>query len=1023
MRVPTDIPQRRQRGSNRGRILLIVGLVVFFLLMTSLRGIAGFWTDFLWYDSLGLSDVFSGILGAQLTLVAAFTGAFFLLLFVNLTIGDRIAPKFHPAGPDELMLARYQELMARRAFWVRAGVSLFLAILFGASAGAEWNSWVLFSHRQTFGTTDPEFGRDIGFYVFELPFYSFVVEWLFVSLVIVILIVAAAHYLNGGIRLQSPFQRVTPQVKTHLSVLLAAAALVKAIDYWLQRFELVFSQRGFVDGAGYADLEAKLPALDLMILISLAACVLFVANIWRRGWTLPGVAVGLWVFAAIVASTAYPAVIQRFVVEPEESAREQPYIARNIEATREAVGLGADRVEVREFAYSEELDASALRANGETIRNLRILDPEVVDDTVQRLESGRTFYQFADLDVDRYPITNAAGDAQTTQVIVGTRELNVAGIQSPSWESQHAAYTHGYGMVLAPSNSTNSSGEPEFLVGDMPVDRDPDVAIDLERPEIYVGEGLGGYSIVGTERTEIDYVTDSGEQVTTSYAGEGGVDASGTGIGGFARRAAFALRFGEIEPLISNFITADSRVIYVRDVRERVQKVAPFFQYDADPYPVVVDGRISYVVDGYATTSFYPYAQQVDTSQIDSGSGLSGHAFNYVRNSVKAVVDAYDGSVTLYVMDGEDPITQAYVEAFPSLFATYEEMPEELRAHLRYPDDLFIAQTTMWGRYHVDDPATFYDESESWEVAQAPAAGTVEPGQSQTRATTLDAQGEPVVQREERIPPYYQQMQLPGEDEASFLSMRSFVRSSTEDQQKLLTSFMVAGSDPGNYGQLTVYELDQGIDGPGLVASKMVQDEDVADVRRPLESAGTQIVFGNLIMVPIDDALLYVRPMYTKAAGDTPVPQLNSVILALGAGDDVVIDSSLEGALAELFRNDDGIEPQALAAIEAIFDEPILDPGEPGGPDEPEEPGEPPVAATAEELLAEADALFAEADEILANLEGLEDLAAYEAKIDEARAKVEEAYALLGGVVDDPAVGDDTTTTTAPPTTAPPDDP
>src|SRR5262245_61963369 len=379
MRVPTDLPPRRQRGSNRRRIALVVGLVVVFLLATSLRGIAGFWTDYLWYDALGLGGIFTGVLGAQVTLVLAFTAAFFLLLFVNLTIADRLAPKFRPAGPEELLLARYQDVMGRRAGLVRASVSLLLGLLFGASAGSEWNSWILFSHRQDFGITDAQFGKDIGFYVFELPFYSFVVEWLFVSLVIVLCIVAAAHYLNGGIRMQSPFQRVTPQVKAHLSVLLALAALVKAVDYWLQRFGLLFSDRGYIDGAGYTDLEAQLPALDLLLLISIAACILFIVNIWRRGWVLPSVAVGLWLFAAVVAGTAYPAIIQRFVVQPEESAKERPYIERNIAATRAALGL--DDVTETTFEYDEggAITASDLNTYRETVRNLRIMDPQRVD--------------------------------------------------------------------------------------------------------------------------------------------------------------------------------------------------------------------------------------------------------------------------------------------------------------------------------------------------------------------------------------------------------------------------------------------------------------------------------------------------------------------------------------------------------------------------------------------------------------------------------------------------------------------
>jgi uncharacterized membrane protein (UPF0182 family) len=991
-------------------VLLVVGLVLVFFLATSLRGIAGFWTDYLWYDSLGLSEIFTGVIGAQVTLVLAFSFLFFIILFANLTIADRLAPKFRPAGPEELLLARYQDVMGRRAGTVRALISLVLGLMFGASAGTEWNNWILFTHRQEFGVNDPEFGKDIGFYVFQLPFYSFLVEWLFVSLVIVLLIVVGAHYLNGGIRMQSPFQRVTPQVKAHLSVLLAATALVKAADYWLQRFELLFSDRGVIDGAGYTDLEAQLPALDLLILISLAACVLFIINIWRRGWVLPSVAVGLWMFAALIAGTAYPAVIQRFVVEPQESAREAPYIERNIEATRAA--LGVDDIRVEEFEYQPVPTGEQLIASEDTVRNLRILDPAIVRLTFDREQAGRGFYEFADLDVDRYPI-----DGEQTQVVVAARELNIEGAQRQSWEAQHAAYTHGYGLVLAPSNEVTSTGNPNFLVQDMPVDVDPSVPISLESAQIYVGEGLGGYALVGTDLAEIDYVDETGQEISDrAYEGDGGVAASGSGFAGFMRRSAFALRFGEIDPLISDFMTPEARVIYVRDVRERVEKVAPFFDFDADPYPVVVDGRIHYVIDGYATTSLYPYAEQISTSQLTSRSGLKGENFNYVRNSVKAVVDAYDGEVTLFVMDDSDPITRAYREAFPDLFADREELPEELEAHLRYPDDLFTVQTAMWGRYRVDDPDTFYRETEAWEVAQDP--GTLVRAGATTDAATppsTDAQGNPIPDREQRIPPYFLETQLPGQEESSFVSLRPFVRASSDDAQKLLAGFMVAGSDPGEYGQLTVYSVSEAVDGPALVAAAIEADEVVSRTITPLNQQGSQAVYGNMTVVPIGQSLLYVRPLYISASGDTQVPQLQYIILVLD--DKVVIGESMPEALALLFRASDGevIDQDALDALADIFAGlPAPPPDDPDDPDDPE-PSENPA-----ELLAQADALFDDAEQILEEMDGLEDLGEYQDTVEEAQALVRQALAILeeqGLPVGEPSDSDDedgdgTTTTT-----------
>jgi uncharacterized membrane protein (UPF0182 family) len=999
MRVPTDLPPARPRSAHRGRVLLIVGLVALFLLITSLRGLAGFWTDYLWFESLGLADVFSGLFRTQLYLVVGFSLLFAVLLFVNLTIADRLAPKFRPTGPDELLIARYQEVMGRRAGLLRAAVSLLLGVMFGASAGAEWNSWILFTHRQSFGIDDPEFGRDIGFYVFELPFYSFVVEWLFVSLILIVVITAVTHYLNGGIRLQSSFHRVTPQVKAHLSVLLAFAAGIKAIDYWLQRFELLFSQRGAIDGAGYTDLQAQLPALELLILISLSACVLFIVNIRRRGWTLPAVAAGLWIFAALIAGTAYPAIVQRFVVEPEESAREERYIERNIEATRAALNLDDAHVETRPFEYDDTVTAEDLQAYESTLRNLRILDPAIVGPTFARTQAGRGFYRFTDLDVDRYPITNADGEEEMTEVIIAARELNLDGIQQPSWEAQHAAYTHGYGLVMAPSNTvTEGQGEPDFLVRDLPVVTEEGVPITIAKPQIYIGEDLEGYALVGTNRAEINYVNERGDEITDEpYDGAGGVAASGDGFAGFVRRAAFALRFGEIDPLVSSFVTSDSRAIYVRDVRERVQKVAPFLDFDSDPYPVVVDDRIQYVIDGYATTNLYPYAQEASTNQLGVDAGLR-HSFNYVRNSVKGVVDAYDGTVTLYVIDPDDPITRAYREAFPDLFADASEMPDEVRDHLRYPDELFKVQTTMWGRYHITDPAVWYNETEAWEVAQDPGnsvpSGTGELTASSTPPVT-DAEGNEIISREDRIVPYFQQMQLPGEESDSFLSFRPFVRASRRDDNKLLSAFMVAKSDDlDQYGRLIVYEIDEAVNGPALVAAQINADPVVARETTLLNQQGSRAVYGNMLLIPIEDSLLYVRPLYAISAGDTQVPQLRYVVLSLG--NKVVMAPTVPGALAKLYENEDGVPfnadaADAIAAIARIFAE------SPPPIDEPPEDDVPPdeTTSTVDELLAEAEELFAEADAILEDFSDLSDLADYEEKIQEARDKVTEALTLL----------------------------
>ncbi|MGH2686091.1 MAG: UPF0182 family protein, partial [Actinomycetota bacterium] len=487
MRPASDLPRRRprQRTGNRTRIVLIVVAIALFVLITSLRAIAGFYTDYLWFDALGYTDIWSQVLSAKIVLAIIFTSAFFALLWCNLFIADRLAPRFRPAGPEEEILERYHELVGRRTGMVRVGVSLLFALIAGAGVSSRWNDWLLFTNRVSFGVKDPQFDTDVGFFVFQLPFLDFVVGWLFAAFIIILFVTAGAHYLNGGIRVQTPLQRVTPQVKAHLSVLLGVLALIKAADYWLQRYELTFSARGVVDGASYTDVNAQLPALNLLILIALFAFVLFIVNIRRRGWVLPVIAVGLWGIVFVVAAGIVPAFVQRFQVEPAESDKEREYIERNIEATRSALGL--DDVEVDEFDYDDDLTAAELRDNAQTIRNVRLLDPNVVDDTYQRLQGLLTFYRFPDLDIDRYEI-----DGQTTQVVLSPRELDRSQVPQQSWEGTHLAYTHGFGLAMAPANAVTETGRPDFIVRDLPPETPPE--IPLEQPAIYHGQSIGGYS-------------------------------------------------------------------------------------------------------------------------------------------------------------------------------------------------------------------------------------------------------------------------------------------------------------------------------------------------------------------------------------------------------------------------------------------------------------------------------------------------------------------------------------------------
>jgi uncharacterized protein len=997
--MPRPRSSRFSRLSGRGRIVLIVVAALLFILFTSLRGIAGFYTDYLWFDSLELSSVWTGILGTKIALGAVFTAIFFVVAFANLTMADRLAPKFRPSGPEDELLNRYHQVVDRRAGLVRAGVSLLFALIAGVGVSSQWNQWILFRNGGDFGTNDAIFDTDVGFYVFQLPFISAVIDWAFASMVIIALITLVAHYLNGGIRLQSPFQRVAPRVKAHLSVLLAVLALIKAVDYWFGRYELTLSTRGFVDGAGYTDVQAQLPAIYLLLLISLLSCALFIVNIWRRGWVLPVVAVGLWGFVQIVAGAAYPAFIQRVVVEPQQSSREATYIDNNVLATREAMNLTDVQREPFPFTADRASGATAINENEDTIRNVRILDPEVMLPTYNRLQASRGYYRFNELDVDRYPVQAAGQDeATTTQVVLANRDLNPGDLPQQSWEGRHLVYTHGYGMALSPANATTPEGQPNFLVQDVPVLVRDGIDIDIERPQLYFGEGLPGYAIVGTDREEVDYLDDAGNPVPYNYTGRGGV-----GMDSWLRRSAFFLRFDfDWNILFSNFITSESRIIFQRDVRERFAEAAPFLSFDADPYPVVLNGRIVYMIDGYATTDRYPNAQRASTNGLSPQSGLNGKRFNYVRNSVKGVLDAYDGTVKLYVIDPDDPVTRAYQSAFPDLFDDEAAMPEDLRAHYRYPEDLFSVQTTMYARYHLTDTQAFYDQTNGWLVAQDPGT-TV---QRITPTQPIGPAGQPVArQQSPRISPVYVNMRPPGEDREAFVMLRSFVPFSDDDSNQRLTAFMIAHSDPDQYGRLVVYDLpaDLPAEGPALVNQTIAAYSPVAERVTLLDQQGSSVSYGEMILVPINDTVIFVRPLYVAAQGAGSPPVLTNVIVVHGQR--VVMEQTLAQAIRTLF----GVDVDTFEAPELI--DPLDPDGATTGDDPPANGGPtttappttappgttPPGVEPSEQvalLLAEAERLFREAEDALRS-QGADGLATYQARVKEAAQKVAEAQSLL----------------------------
>jgi hypothetical protein len=947
MRVPT---QERRPFKLRGWMIAIV--VVLLVLLFSLRGLAVFYTDYLWFDSLGQSGTWSGLLGAKVVPAVVFTVVFLVIVLVNLLIADRLAPKVRgmgPATPEDELVVRYQQSTARYQGRIRIGIALFFALVAGIGVAAQWHEWVLFTNRVDFNVADPQFGRDVGFYVFQLPFIKFIIDWLFAGLVIVLLVTSVAHYLNGGIRFQSPLQRVTPQVKAHISVILALMALVKTADYYFSRYELNFSDRGAVDGATYTDINAQLPALDFLTIVSVIAALLFLWNIWRRGWVLPVIAVGLWAFVSLVVGTLYPAAVQNFKVEPDELAKEQPFIKRNIEATRRAFGLSA--VDVKPFQF-DILEPDVVGANVSTIDNARLWDPDTIDESYRTLQELQAYYRINDVDVDRYSI-----DGQVKQVMIATRDLDSADLPNQSWVNEHLVFTHGYGAVASPSGEAGTDGDPNFYLSDVPTTENG-IELTGKGAEVYFGENLEEYVIVNANQAEFNFVREGrGGDAQTRYSGSDGIEVSN-----ILRRAAFALRFGDPNPLISGQVNSESKVLMIRDIRDRATKLAPFLRFDDDPYPIVVDNRLLWVLDGYTTSDRYPYSQL-----SGGGGGLSG-AFNYARNSVKATVDAYNGTVKYYVIDDKDPIVRAYRNAFPDLFTALRQMPEGVREHLRYPEDLFQVQSEVFARYHVTDPRRFYRENDRWlrtpdpNVIVSDEAGTA--GSPRTRSVSTESR---------RQDPYYLYIRLPEDDQDSFVLLQPFVPVSGGDQQVRLSSFVTVKSDGDDYGKLEAFVMPQGeqVQGPVQVANDIQNDNELAREFSLLNQQDSQVVFGQIQLIPVGESIVYIQPINVQRS-QRGYPQFEFV---------VAVSQEQGVARGETVRE----------AVEALFG---LTPTDPTEPTEPTDPTEPPTGdETAAELLDQAAEKFAEADAALR----AGNLGEYERLEAEARDLVERARELLQG--------------------------
>ncbi|MBF4766310.1 UPF0182 family protein [Nocardioides agariphilus] len=885
-RFDDDLPEdgaEVRRPNGRSRALLITG-VVLVLAFFALTTFSTIYTDRLWYSAEGYGNVFSRLFWTRTGLFVIFGLLMAGAVGANMYLAHRFRPFFRPDSPEQAGLERYRDAVLPVRGWLLAGVSAVIGLFAGTAAAGEWRTYMLWANRTSFNRADLYFHKDIGFYVFELPWLHYLVNFAMAALVIALLAAATVHYLYGGIRLQTPGDRLTGAAQVQFSVLLGLFVLAKAADYWLDRFDLVSASGNLIDGITYTDDHAVLPAKNILLGISVICAVLFFLNIWRRTWTLPSVGLALLVLSAVLLGMIWPGIVQAFQVRPTEPDKEAAYIKNNISATREAYDL--QDVEVVDYTEGSGVasgDAEAVQADTASVP---LVDPELVHDAFEQIQQVRSYYSVSDvLDVDRYNI-----DGTDRALVLGVRELDQRGLpdDARNWSNLHTVYTHGNGLIAAfanqrPADDAREGTEIQWAQGQQANQNALQQATGDFESRVYYGEQSPDYSIVGkvpgASDVELDLGGGSDSSQATTYAGKGGVQ-----VGSLFRKLVYAVKFGDPNFLLSERVNENSKVLYIRNPRQRVQKVAPWLTVDSDAYPAVVDGRILWIVDGYTTTDRYPLAEKesIDTMTDDSLTQENNlpivptDQINYMRNAVKATVDAYDGTVKLYAWDESDPMLQAWRSAFPDTVLPREDMPEELISHLRYPEDLFKVQRYQFARYHVTDPGTFYQKDAWWQVPKDPE----QPGKQQ--------------------PPYRLFVQDPDTGADKFALTSVYV----PYKKNNLAAFVSVDSDatdPETYGRIKVLQLpNENTPGPGNIANEMQSDTEVTQLLLPLSTGGSsRVTPGNLLTIPVTGGLMYVQPIYaTRQLSDAAYPILRYVVVSYG--DEVGIGTTLAEAIADV---------------------------------------------------------------------------------------------------------------------------
>jgi len=867
---------------RRGPLPITIGILV--VIGVVLVSLSGFYADWLWFKSVNFTSVWSTVL---MTKVALFVAAGLItatVVLLNIIIAYKKRPLYVPMTVEADNLERYRGQIEPIKRLVIAGLAVALFYFAGTSGSMLWSTWLLFKNSTSFGVTDPQFHMDISFFAFRLPFWQTLIGWGISTLVLSIIASAIVHYLYGGIRLQVREDRTTVAARVQLSVLLGGVVLLKAVAYWFDRYALALKESKLITGLTYTDVNAVLPAKAILAAIAVVCALLFFANIVRRSWVLPAAGTALLVVSSVLIAGIYPGAIQTFQVKPSESSKEAPFIQRNIDATRSAYGL--DNVTVSDYQATLTTSAGQLSKDAATIANIRLMDPNVLPATFRQLQQIKPYYTFPDsLDIDRYMVDGVKRDT-----VVAVRELNIAGNPSRNWINDHLVYTHGFGFVAAFGNARDADGKPSFAVGDLP----PTKGLGVFEPRIYFGENVPDYSIIGGVKTdtpvEFDYPDDSSAngQKNFTYTGTGGVP-----VGSLVNKLVFAIKYQEQRILLSSLINKDSKILYERNPRDRVAKVAPWLTLDGDPYPALVDGKVLWIIDGYTTSAGYPYSKQTSLSSATSDALTSNSTavtaqgnqnINYIRNSVKATVDAYDGTVTLYQWDEKDPVLATWSKAFPGTVTPKSKISKDLMSHIRYPEDMFRVQREILSAYHVQTAAAFYGGQDFWRVPRDPS----------TFGANASAQ-----------PPYYLTLQIPGEAKPEFAMTTPFVPRGGREN---LSAFAVVNSDAGpNYGKITVLQLPRStnVAGPSQVASNFEAKPEVANSLSLLRQGGSDVVLGNLLTLPVGGGLLYVQPVYVRATSNSAAyPLLQKVLVSFG--DQIGYDDTLKGALDQVFGGNSG---------------------------------------------------------------------------------------------------------------------